>query len=186
MKHLTYLSFFLVLGLNLSCKKGCTDPYAKNYNAKKTIDKGNCNHYSKVTLNSIYISEIPELNQDSEPWDNATNNDLDNDGTHPDLYIEYRAENGYTLEPASYLPTVNPSNVDWLYELEIPLKQENWKDDKGFYVTFYEVDNNGTYEVLMDSILIRPFDYHAKYNRFRDTLELEKNNIKFTAHMKWE
>jgi len=184
-----YSLIILSLGLIFSftsCKKGCTDPYATNYKPKKTIDKGNCNVYSHVTLNSILIKKIPALNSDNEYWDNATNNDTDHDGSHPDLYVSFRAEGGYVYEPSTYLPTVDPQNVDWLQKLDIPISVYDWKNDKGFYAFFYEVDGGGTSYILMDSVKIDPFDYEAKNNRFKDTMVVISGQFNFTANMAWE
>ena len=181
-----YFSIVLIFIALQSCKKGCIDPYATNYKPKKTVDNGKCDVYTRVTLNSIEINTIPEYNSDNELWDNATNNDFDQDNTHPDLAITYRAESGYSFDPGEYYPTVDPNNVDWLQYLSVPISITDWKNDNGFYVYFYEVDLNGTYYILMDSVFVDPFDYDAKKDRFKDTLEVTKGNIEFTAHMVWE
>ena len=175
----------LFLGFS-SCKKGCTDPYAINYKPKKTIDKGNCEVYSRVTLNSINIKSIPEYNQNGVLWDNSGVNDLDMDNSHPDIAVTYRAESGYSFDPNEYYPSVNPNNVDWLQLLSIPISINDWQNENGFYVYFYEVDNDGFDYTFMDSIKIDPFDFDAKNDRFKDTLDIIKNGYEFTAHMAWE
>lgn len=183
----TLVILSLILVITSSCKKGCTDPYASNYKPKKTIDNGKCDVYTRVTLNSIMVNEIPEYNSSGELWDSGSNgNDYDQDNTHPDLAIRYRAESGYSFDPGEYYPTVNPNNVDWLQTLNIPISINHWKNENGFYVYFYEVDNNGFDYFLMDSVKIDPFDYDGNKDRFKDTLNVSKGNIKFTAHMAWE
>ena len=187
MKITTYLLLTFVLVLTAtSCKKGCTDPYATNYNSKKTIDKGNCNVHNKVTLNSIYIKKIDQYNSAGVLWDNGGDNDLDQDNSHPDLSVTFRAESGYSYDPGIYYPTVNPNDVDWQLNLDVPISIENWKNDNGFYVYFKEIDLDGLSSILMDSIFVDPFDFEASSNRFKDTLDITSGNYEFTAHMKWD
>lgn len=187
MKQFTYLALILFNVFTISsCKKGCTNPYATNYKPKKSIDNGKCDVYQRVTLNSIYISSIPEYDNNGVFWDNGGNGDLDMDNTHPDLAITYRAESGYSFDPNEYYPTVSPNNVDWLQELTNPISINDWQNDSGFYVYFWEVDNNGNDFTFMDSIKIDPFDYDAKNNRFKDSLVVTQGNYKFSAMMTWE
>lgn len=181
----TLLTFSFIITIS-SCKKGCTDPYAINYKPKKTVDNGKCDVYSRVTLNSIQVNSIPEYDPNGVLWDNSGTNDLDMDNSHPDVAIRYRAESGYSFDPNEYYPSVNPTNVDWLQILSIPISITDWKNDNGFYVYFYEVDNDGFDYLLMDSIKIDPFDFDAKNNRFKDTLDVSKSGFEFTAHMAWE
>jgi hypothetical protein len=181
------LVFISVLIVSISsCKKGCTDPYATNYKKKKTVDDGSCEVYSRVTLNSVEIKTVDEYNTDGDLWDNAENNDYDQDASHPDLYVSFKAEGGYLYEPTSYLPTANPNDVGWIQYVDVPISVNDWKDDKGFYVKFYEVDQGGLYYIPMDSIFIDPFDFDAKSDRFKDTLDVVKGDYSITAHMVWE
>ena len=186
MKYLIYCTSILVLITFLSCKKGCTDPYAKNYKPKKSVDNGKCDVYQRVTLTSIYVSKIKEYDPNGVLWDNSGVDDLDQDNSPPDLAITYRAESGYTFDPNEYYPTVNPNNVDWLQELATPISINDWKNDNVFYVYFWEVDNDGLNYTFMDSLKIDPFDYDAKSNRFKDSLVINENYYNFTAYMEWE
>jgi hypothetical protein len=187
MKTIIFLfSTVLILSSLNSCKKGCTNPYAINYKPKKTIDKGNCEVYARVTLNSIQVNSIPEYDKSGVLWDNSGENDLDMDNSHPDLAITYRAEEGYSFDPNEYYPTVDPHNVNWLQTLTVPVSLNNWQNDNGFFVYFYEVDNDGLDFTFMDSVKIDPFDFDSKNNRFKDTLDVTSKGYKFTAHMKWD
>jgi hypothetical protein len=140
-------SIFTILTISFlsltACKKGCTDPYAINYKKNKTIDNGKCEVYERVTLHSVEIKTINEYNPNGELWDNATNNDFDQDGSHPDIYVSFRAEGGYLYEPTTYLPTANPNNVGWIQYVDVPISVNDWQSEKGFYVHFYEVDGQG-------------------------------------------
>lgn len=168
-----------------SCKKGCTDPYAKNYNSKKTKDNGSCDYYSTVKLHSVDVKTIPAKNSNGNFWDAGLDNDLDNDQSYPDLYLWYKAEGGYVLEPTTYQPTVDPLDVNKTFSLSPALSLADWKNDKGFWVYFEEVDQGGLFEPI-DSILIKPFDINGSGNRFRDTMDITVGSISITANMSWE
>jgi len=186
MKLVIYFSIILFLFSFSSCKKGCTDPYAINYKPKKSVDNGKCDVYQRVTLNSITINTIPERDKNGVLWDNGGVGDLDMDNSHPDLAVTYRAESGYSFDPNVYYPTVNPNDVAWTQELAAPISITDWKNDNGFYVYFFEVDNDGANFTFMDSIKIDPFDYAAKKNRFKDSLVVNTQYYNFTAFMTWE
>lgn len=176
----------LVLFSLNSCKKGCTDPYATNYNSKKTKDNGTCEVYSTVTLHSVDVKKIPEKNANGHLWDAGQDNDLDNDNSYPDLYLWYRAEDGYTFNPSTYQATVDPNNVNENFALDPALSLSGWKNDKGFWVYFEEVDLGGGAFDPIDSILVKPFDFNANTDRFKDTMDITIGNFEFTANMSWE
>lgn len=166
-----------------SCKKGCTDPLAHNYNEKKTKDNGTCEVYSSVQLSSIDISTIPEHNSNGVIWDGGNGDDLDNDNTLPDLYVRFKAESGYAYVPTTYMPTILPSNVNKTQYLT-PISILDW-EDKSFWAYFYEIDLSGSSRELIDSVEIQPYLKGAS-DSFRDTLEVTKGNITFTANMQWQ
>jgi len=178
------LASLMVFSLN-SCKKGCIDPYAKNYNSKKTKDNGKCEFYSTVTLHSVDVKKIPSKNSNGHLWDAGLDNDTDNDNSFPDLYVWFRAEGGYTFEPTTYQPTVDPLNVNRNFSLNPAISTAEWKNDKGFWVYFEEVDGGGSIFESIDSVLVKPFDKNGT-NRFKDTMDVNVGNISFTANMTWE
>lgn len=185
MKKLTLVLPLAIIAMFSSCKKGCTDPYAYNYNSKKKKDNGSCTVYSNVTLNSIKIETIPALNPDGETWDNATNNDYDQDNTYPDLFVSFSAEGGYDYIPNTYFPDVNPAIVNRTQSLGSPISVTEWQDGNGFWVYFYEADYQGAIKIKMDSVLIEPFEMDASSDRFKDTLMVTKGDISFEARMEW-
>ena len=166
-----------------SCKKGCTDPYAENYNPKKEKDNGSCNVYDHVVLNSVRVDKIPEYNELGYAWDAGYGNDLDADNTYPDLFLTFSADNGYSLVPNTYWPTVDPNNVNIEQQLTPTLSLSEWHEG-GFWVYFYEIDYPFEQEFI-DSVFIDPFDYGANTNRFKDSLPIIKGNVRFTAFMDW-
>lgn len=166
-----------------SCKKGCTNPLAHNYNKKKKKDNGTCKVYSSVKLSSIDISTIPEYNRNGVIWDGGNGNDLDNDNTLPDLYVRFQAESGYAYVPTTFMPTVLPSNVNKTQTLT-PISISDW-EDKSFWAYFYEIDLSGSARELIDSVEIQPYIEGAS-KRFRDTVEITKGEITFTANMQWQ
>jgi hypothetical protein len=167
-----------------SCKKGCTDPYAYNYNANREIDNGSCNIYSHVVLHSVDIQSIPEYNSLGYPWDAGFGDDLDNDNSYPDLYVHFRADSGYSYNSSSWnWYDVDFNNVNVNQDLSVPLSLSAWRTG-GFWVYLEEVDN-GWYKEHIDSIFVDPFDYDATYNRFLDTLVVTKGEIQLTANMEW-
>ncbi len=166
-----------------SCKKGCTDPYATNYNANKEVDNGNCHVYDHVVLNSVKINSIPELNDLGYAWDSGFGADLDNDNSYPDLFVTFKAENGYSLTPNTYWPTIDPNNVDVTQDLSPSLSLGGWEEG-GFWVYLYEIDYPFEQEFI-DSVYVDPFDYDASSSRFKDTLDITQGDIQFTAYMQW-
>ncbi|HIP37605.1 MAG TPA: hypothetical protein EYG85_12210 [Crocinitomix sp.] len=179
------LTSVLLISFN-SCKKGCTDPYATNYNAKKTKDNGKCEFYSRVILHSVDVLKIPEKNSNGNFWDAGTDGDLDNDNSFPDLYVSFKAEGGYSYEPSTYYPTIDPYNVDRNFDINPAIYTTEWRNNKGFYVYFYEVDLSGSVFDLIDSVQVIPFDINGSGDRFRDTLLITKGAIEFKANMSWE
>ena len=180
--YLLPLSFFTLFVFD-SCKKGCTDPYAENYNPNREIDNGSCNVYSHVLLNSVNIHTIPELNSIGYAWDAGFGTDLDDDNTYPDLFVSFKADNGYSLIPNTYWPTVDPNNVGVYQELDPVLSLSSWQQG-GFWIYLSEIDFPFE-EELIDSVFVDPFDYDAGYNRFKDTMMVIKGNIQLTANMNW-
>ena len=181
------LAGLMIFSLN-SCKKGCIDPYAKNYNSKKKKDNGSCTYYSTVTLHSIDVKKIPSKNSNGHLWDDGLDNDTDNDNSYPDLYVWFKAEGGYSLKPTIYYETIDPLNVNINFTLDPVLSTDEWKNDKGFWVYFEEVDyNNGAFYEPIDSVLVKPFDKNGSTDahRFRDTLQVVDGEIEFTANMSW-
>ena len=167
-----------------SCKKGCTDPYASNYNANREIDNGSCNIYSHVVLHSVDVHSIPENNSLGYPWDAGFGDDLDNDNTYPDLYLHFKADSGYAYNSSSWTwYDVDFNNVNINQYLSVPLSLYAWNTG-GFWVYFQEVDN-GWYKEDIDSVFVDPFDYDASYNRFKDTMVVTKGEIQITANMEW-
>ena len=182
-------NLILILSISLivlpfqSCKKGCTDPYAENYNPNREEDNGSCNVYSHVVLNSVTVHTIPVLNALGYGWDAGFGDDLDNDNTYPDLFISFKADNGYSLVPNTYWPTVDPNNVNVYQELSPTLSLSSWQEG-GFWIYLSEIDFPFE-EELIDSVFVDPFDYDARYNRFKDTMMVSKGNIQITANMNW-
>jgi hypothetical protein len=181
------LSLFTLITFN-ACKKGCTDPYAKNYNAKKTKDNGKCEVYNRVILHSIDVKTIPEKTSNGYLWDDGHTGDKDNNNSFPELYTYFKAEGGYDYDPQNYYETIDPYNVNISFELNPTISVTDWKNDKGFWVYFYDVDSLGYYLELIDSVKIKPFDLNADDEdiKFKDTIDVSKNGILFTANMSWE
>ncbi len=178
------LSISLIVLPFQSCKKGCTDPYASNYNPNREIDNGSCNMYSHVVLHSVDIQSIPEFNSLGYPWDAGFGDDLDNDNTYPDLFIHFRADSGYSYSSSSWNRyDVNFNNTNINQNLIVPLSLTAWRTG-GFWVYIEEVDNGWYYENI-DSVFVDPFDYDASYNRFKDTIVVNKGEIQLTANMEW-
>jgi hypothetical protein len=184
--HNVLFTISLVLLTLNSCKKGCTDPYATNYNSKKTKDNGKCEFYSNAILHSVDVKKIPSKNANGHLWDAGQDNDLDNDNTYPDLYLWFKAEGGYTFMPSYYEPTINPNNVNRNFSLDPTLTLSDWKNEKGFWIFFDEADLGASTFEPMDSFLIKPFDKNASYNRFKDTMNVNVGDFEFTVNMSWE
>ena len=55
---------------------------------------------------------------------------------------------------------------------------------RSFWVYFYEMDLSGSHSELIDSVEVQPYLAGAD-ERFRDTLEVVKDEIVFTANMQW-
>ena len=184
MKKYLYLALtatFLVTGN--SCKKGCTDPLAHNYQEKKTKDNGSCEVYSSVKFNSVDVASFPKYNSVSTTWDSGYANDLDDDNTLPDLYLTFKAEGGSSYNPVSFFPSVETSATN--VSVIIPsMSITDWQT-ASFWVYFYEVDLSGAHEELIDSVEVLPY-VSTGDDRFRDTLVVTKGDITFTANMTWQ
>ncbi len=186
MKKITFTLALLALAFGVdSCKKGCTNPKAYNYNAKKKKDNGSCKLYTSVTLHSIDIATIPARNSHGHLWDDGYDGDLDNDNTKPDLRVTFSAEGGYSDVSSSTFYTVEPSNVNKTKTLTSPLSITDW-ENKIFWAYFYERDGSyySPHYELIDSVEIRPF-LDSDSDKFRDTLEISSGSISFTANMAW-
>ena len=108
MKKILYLFIFLISLLFFSCRKGCTDPLAYNYNANRTVDKGNCKYYDLVYLDSIKISRINSQNELGNNWDSGDSLDYDNDDSNPDVSLKVIAPSGYHAFSVNMFTNVNP------------------------------------------------------------------------------
>ena len=100
-----------------------------------------------------------------------------------DLFISFKADNGYSLVPNTYWPTVDPNNVNVYQELSPTLSLSSWQEG-GFWIYLSEIDFPFE-EELNDSVFVDPFDYDARYYRFKDTMMVSKGNIQITANMNW-
>lgn len=166
-----------------SCKKGCTDPLAHNYQEKKTKDNGSCEVYSSVKLASVDVASFTKYNYASTTWDNGYADDLDDDGSLPDLFVSFKIEGGNSYEPTAFYPSVNTTETN--VSINVPsLSITDWETGS-FWVYFYEVDLGGGHLEFIDSVEVQPYAANDE-DRFRDTLVVNKGEIQFTANMQWQ
>ncbi len=166
-----------------SCKKGCTNPLAHNYQEKKTKDNGSCKVYSSVKLASVNVASFTEHNYASVIWDGGYGDDMDDDNTLPDLFISFKADGGKFYEPESFFPSVSVTETN--ITKSIPsLSISDWQTGS-FWVFFYEVDLGGGHLEFIDSVEVQPY-VSTDSDRFKDTLVVTKGEIRFTANMVWQ
>ena len=186
-------SFFqyLLIGLFLfisSCKKGCTDPLAYNYNSNKTIDNGNCNYYDLVYVDSIKIKRFPSVNQLGNTWDGGDSLDIDNDNTFPDIHIKVKTPIGYINEINHWPGSVNPFSCNLLFNCGNSISSNAW-DQAGFTFYIYDYEYNLSLQ-LIDSLIISPFNFNGsgRSNRFIRKYELDSSSdeIDFTVYFHWD
>jgi hypothetical protein len=184
MKHYLYiiLAGTLILVGN-SCKKGCTDPLAHNYQKKKTKDNGSCEIYSSVKLTSVTVASFTEHNYASVIWDGGYGDDMDDDNTLPDLFLSFKADGGSFYEPTSFFPSVSATETNVTKTIPT-LSISDWQTGS-FWVFFYEVDLGGSHLEFIDSVEVNPY-VSSDEDRFKDTLVVTKGDIQFTANMQWQ
>ena len=73
MRFSFFIYIILFVFITTSCKKGCTDPLAYNYNAHRSIDNGRCKYHNFVRIDSIRILNISDTDQNGVEWDDPFN-----------------------------------------------------------------------------------------------------------------
>jgi hypothetical protein len=187
----TFKKFLMIIGgfvVLLSCKKGCTDPEAYNYNSNRTIDNGSCRYYKTVTLDSVKVNSFAELNNQNQGWDAGFSPDIDNNNTLPDLFLGFRSPTNYVSNNATVLYyDVNPFDVDYTFELNPKLTSSQWINS-GYWIYLYDLEYDNTFE-LIDSVFIEPFDYYGstRDTRFQKVISVDKgfNLMNLKAYFSW-
>ncbi|MCB9224684.1 MAG: hypothetical protein R2780_00165 [Crocinitomicaceae bacterium] len=102
-----------------SCKKGCRDAAATNYDEKAKINDG-CVYYSKFQINSVKLVTYPNVNSSAVPWDSGDNADCymrimdsgDQILFQSDKYDNVSTEVSWTLNPVITISDL--SNYMWI------------------------------------------------------------------------
>ena len=171
-----------------SCKKGCTDPEAYNYNINRTIDNGSCSYYQTVTLDSVKVNSFAEFNNQNEGWDAGFLPDIDNDNTLPDLSLGFRSPTNYVSNNSTVIyDDVNPFDVDYTFELNPKLTSSQWINS-GYWIYLYDIEYDYTYEII-DSVFLEPFDNYGTFRdaRFKRVISVDKgfNLVNLEAYFSW-
>jgi hypothetical protein len=178
---------FIIL-VSISCKKGCTDPLAYNYNANKTIDKGNCKFYDLVYLDSIKITRVNSQNSLGNNWDAGDSLDFDNDNSNPDISLEIVTPNDYHDFSVNMYTNINPFNPDIIFDFNNDFASDMWASN-GYKIYVYDFEMNFTTQ-LIDSVFIMPFnsDGSSRSDRFQKEVVLEYFNegIGLIAYFSWD
>ena len=158
-----------------SCKKGCTDPLAFNYNSNRTEDNGSCRYYDLVFLDSIRINRISEVDQIGYGWDAGDTLDVDNDFTFPDLYVTVLTPSGYLYNSTSYWSDINPNYCDVLMDFSGQISSSQWEQN-GFIIYLYDYEYDNTIQFI-DSVFVNPYNYNAtsKSQRFKTSISTDYN-----------
>ena len=181
MRFSFFIYIILFVFITTSCKKGCTDPLAYNYNAHRSIDNGRCKYHNFVRIDSIRILNISDTDQNGVEWDDPFNWwDLTFD-----VYI------GNDLIYMSDIFDVNFSMMgnDVFLDLsdENELKNDEWEND-GYKIVFYDYDD--PYVVSVDSAVINPFYYVGmkKNDRFLEKIKYKYQNVdlEFETYFSWD
>ena len=181
MRFSFYVCIILFVFITTSCKKGCTDPLAYNYNAHRSIDNGRCKYHNHVRIDSIRILNISDTDQNGVEWDDPFNWwDLTFD-----VYV------GNDLIYMSDLFVVNFSSMgnDVFLDLsdENELKNDEWEND-GYKIVFYDYDD--PYVVPVDSAVINPFYYVGmkKNDRFLKKIKYKYRDVdlEFETYFSWD
>ena len=181
MRFSFFICTILFVSITTSCKKGCTDPLAYNYNAHRSIDNGRCKYHNFVRIDSIRILNISDTDQNGVEWDDPFNWwDLTFD-----VYI------GNDLIYMSDIFDVNFSMMgnDVFLDLsdENELKNDEWEND-GYKIVFYDYDD--PYVVPVDSAVINPFYYVGmkKNDRFLKKIKYKYRNVdlEFETYFSWD
>ncbi len=184
-------NFLIIIGMTallFSCKKGCTDPEAYNYNMNRSIDNGSCKYYNTVTLDSVKVNSFAEFNNQSQGWDAGSSADIDNDNTLPDLFLGFKSPNNYISNNSTVVYyDVNPFDVNYTFELNPKLTSTQWINS-GYWVYLYDIEFDNSYEPI-DSVFLEPFDNYgsSKDERFQKTISVDKgfNLLNIVAYFSW-
>ena len=171
-----------------SCKKGCTDPLAYNYNSNRTIDNGSCKVYDLIYLDSIRIDRIRSQNSLGNNWDSGDSLDFDNDDSNPDISLKIVTPSGYHAPSVNMFTNINPYNADVLFDFNDDFASDMWSNG-GYTVYVYDFEMNFSTQ-LIDSIFIMPFDAIEKRRsqRFKKRIVFDyfERGIGLTAYFSWE
>ena len=171
-----------------SCRKGCTDPLAYNYNANRTVDNGNCKYYDLVYLDSIKISRINSQNELGNNWDSGDSLDYDNDDSNPDVSLKVITPSGYHAFSVNMFTNVNPFYPDIVFDFNNDFASDMWSSN-GFSILIYEFEMDFSTK-LIDSVYIKPFDANEsrKSDRFKKRVVLDyfADSIGLTAFFSWD
>ena len=181
MRCLIYICVLLILFITPSCKKGCTDPLAYNYNAHRSVDNGRCKYHNHVRIDSIHIFNISDTDENGVGWDEPFNSwDLTFD-----VFV------GDDLVFVSDIFDVNFSSMDNDVFLNLSdrngIKNNDWENN-GYKIVFYDYDD--PYLVPIDSAEINPFYYVGmkEKDRFLEKINYKYPNVdlEFETYFSWD
>ena len=175
------VSIILFVFITISCKKGCTDPLAYNYNAHRSIDNGRCKYHNHVRIDSIRILNISDTDQNGVKWDDPFNWwDLTFD-----VYVGNDLIYMSDIFDVNFYSMGNDVFLDLSDENE--LKNDEWEND-GYKIVFYDYDD--PYVVPVDSAVINPFYYVGmkKNDRFLKKIKYKDRNVdlEFETYFSWD
>ena len=181
------LSLILIICFN-SCKKGCTDPLAYNYNSNRTIDNGSCRFYDLIYLDSLRLTRFDDANSLGNNWESGDSLDYDNDNSYPDVYIKVKTPSGYLYDPFEYYEDISPFNPDLFIDYNDNISSNNWQEE-GFVLYIYDYELNSSFQ-LMDSVEVMPFNYNGTSKSRRYIREHHynymSNGIGLSLYFHWE
>ncbi len=181
MRFSFYVCIILFVFITTSCKKGCTDPLAYNYNAHRSVDNGRCKYHNHVTIDSIRIFNISDTDENGVEWDEPFSWwDLTFD-----VYV------GSDLLYESDVFNVNFSMLDNDVFIDFSdrngIKNDEW-ENTGYRIVFYDYDD--PFLVPVDSAEINPFYYVGmrKNDRFLEKIKYKYRNVdlEFETYFSWD
>ena len=178
-KYILYLVLIFILPLT-SCKKGCTDPLAYNYNANRSIDNGRCKYHQYVRLDSVRIYNIKDENDNGLGWDS------------PFAWWDMTFDVFIDDELVHVLPDIYSVNFSYMSEDVLvdlsdvsALKNYDW-ESSDYKIVFFDYDNPNV--EIVDSAIINPFYYLGtrQNDRFFDSIRYDQHDLDFRAYFSWD
>jgi hypothetical protein len=177
-------TFILLLAITFlfaldSCKRGCRDAAATNYDEKARINEG-CIYYQTVQVTAITLLNYPNVNSSANPWDS---------GDNPDCFIRLVDGTNILYQSDKFDDVTSP--VTWTFSPVLTID-----DEDGFEIQLRDYDtdftDSGSEKMVSDFIYMTNYTSSPgtvnkdAMGKYPNMLEINEGGATLQINLNWQ